>query len=65
MMKKKILDFCNEHHILLNHSLGGSGINLGGLLSLGGSGDSSSGGGNGLEELIKLKLIADLIKGAV
>ena len=48
MMKKKILDFCNERHISLNHSLGGSGINLGGLLSLGGSGDSCSGSGNGL-----------------
>lgn len=47
MMKKKILDYCNEHHISLNHSMGGiGGLSLGGLLSLGGSDDSSSGSGS-------------------
>lgn len=45
VMKKRILDYCNENRISLNHSLGGSG--------------------NGLEEIIKLKLLADLLQGGI
>ena len=42
-MKKRILDYCNENSLSLNHSLGG----------------------NGLEEIIKLKLLADLLQGGL